>query len=123
MESEHAFASRVGRGGSLMRPPLDRLDSYLIATAATATGADRLIRVAGEVADPESLTAAARRFVEVPLVRFAFAHESVYVTAADAIAIGTALIVSIRFAVWVVAPLLALLRRRQGAVRGTGGER
>ena len=106
-----------------MRPPLDRLDSYLIATAATATGADRLIRVAGEVADPESLTAAARRFVEVPLVRFAFAHESVYVTAADAIAIGTALIVSIRFAVWVVAPLLALLRRRQGAVRGTGGER
>jgi hypothetical protein len=97
-----------------MRPPVDRLDSYLIATGATATGADRLIRVAGEAADPASLTAAARRFVEVPLFRFAFGPEVVYVTAADAIAIGTAVILAVRFAAWVVSPLIALARRYKG---------
>ena len=40
-------------GGALMRAPIDRLDSYLIATLAGVTGADRAVRLVGQVADPD----------------------------------------------------------------------
>jgi hypothetical protein len=49
--------------------PLDRVDSYLIAALAGATGVDRVIRAA---ADAESLARVAVRFVEVPLISWAY---------------------------------------------------
>lgn len=93
-----------------MRAPIDRLDSYLIAALAGVTGADRAVRLVGQVADPQSLAAVARRFVEVEVLRFAFDGGEVYVTVTDTIALTTAAIVLIRFAAWLLSPLSCLIR-------------
>ena len=98
-----------------MRAPIDRLDSYLIATLAGVTGADRAVRLVGQVADPESLAAVARRFVEVEVLRFGFDGGEVYVTVTDIIALSTAAIVLIRFAAWLLSPLFLVFRRRRNA--------
>ena len=65
-------------GRALMRAPIHRLDSYLIATLAGVTGADRAVRLVAQVADPQSLAAVARRFVEVEVLRFGFDGGEVY---------------------------------------------
>lgn len=95
-----------------MRAAIPRVDSYLIATLVTATGADRAVRLVAQVADPQSLAAVARRFVEVPVMTFGFDGGTVFVTITDLIALSTAAIVLIRFAVWIVSPILFLFRRR-----------
>jgi hypothetical protein len=94
-----------------MRAPIDRLDSWLIAALAGVTGADRAARLVAQVADPESLAATVRRFVEVEVFRFHFDGGSVYVTVTDFIALSTAAIVLIRFGAWIVAPLFGLIVR------------
>lgn len=100
-----------------MRPAIPRVDSYLIATLVTATGADRAVRLVAQVADPQSLAAVARRFVEVEVVTFPFEGGTVFVTITDIIALSTAMIVLIRFAVWIVSPLAFLFRRRSRDAR------
>ncbi|TPE52580.1 hypothetical protein [Amaricoccus solimangrovi] len=91
--------------------PLGRIDSNLIATLAGVTAVDRTVRLVAQVADPGSLALAARRFVEVEVLRFAFDGGEVFVTVTDLIALGTAGIVLVRFGAWLLAPLAGLLRR------------
>ena len=62
--------------------------TYLIATLVTATGADRAVRLVAQVADPQSLAAVARRFVEVEVLTFSFEGGTVYVTITDIIALA-----------------------------------
>lgn len=96
----------------MLRAPIDRLDSYLIAALAGVTGADRAVRLVGQVADPGTLALAARRFVEVEVMRWHFGGGIVYVTATDIIALTTAAIVFLRFMAWLLSPLALLIRRR-----------
>jgi len=113
MEVAHAYALPARRERAVMRAPIDRLDSYLIATLAGVTGADRAVRLVAQVADPESLASLARRFVEVEVLTFGFDGGTVFVTVTDIIALSTAAIVLIRFAAWLLSPLLLLFRRSQ----------
>ncbi len=94
-----------------MRPAIPRVDSYLIATLVTATGADRAVRLVAQVADPQSLAMVARRFVDVEILTFGFEGGTVYVTITDVIALTTATIVLIRFAAWLLWPLARILWR------------
>lgn len=96
-----------------MRPAIPRVDSYLIATLVTATGVDRAVRLVAQVADPQSLAAVARRFVEVEVLTFPFGGGTVFVTITDIIALSTAVIVLIRFVAWLLTPLRVLCRRRR----------
>lgn len=93
-------------------PPLGRLDSNLIATLAGVTAVDRTVRLVAQVADPGSLALAARRFVEVEVLRFTFEGGEVFITVTDAIALGTAGIVLVRFVAWLLAPITNLVRKR-----------
>ena len=83
----------------------------LIAALAGVTGADRAARLVAQVAEPESLAATVRRFVEVPVLTFGFEGGLVYVTVTDIVALGTAAIVLVRFTAWVLSPLARLIRR------------
>lgn len=108
----NAQTDPLGSGGrALMRPAIPRVDSYLIATLVTATGADRAVRLVAQVADPQSLAMVARRFVDVEILTFGFEGGTVYVTITDVIALTTATIVLIRFAAWLLWPLARILWR------------
>lgn len=82
----------------------------MIAALATATGVDRLARNIPHEA--ETATRLAVRFVEAPLFAWTYDGAAVFLTATDAIAVATGLIVLVRFWVWALAPLFTFAFRR-----------
>ncbi|SES77304.1 hypothetical protein [Oceanicella actignis] len=94
----------------MTRGPLDRIDAGLFATMATAAGVDRWAgAISGEIGNPGAGLAA--RFVEQSVAAFEWGGLPVYVTAADALALASGVVLLVRFAAWALSPLFALILR------------
>jgi len=85
---------------------LNRADLALIGTAATATGVSNAISVAATASQGGAL-----RFLELAVVNFQWHGVAAYLTPTDLIAVTSASILLIRFAAWVAAPVVRLMKR------------
>lgn len=84
-----------------MTAPIARIDLVAAATLGSATGVGELARSAAD-----GPLAGAVRFMDQPLVIFGWHDGAAFLTLTDAIALGSAAVLLIRFAAWALGPVM-----------------
>lgn len=92
-----------------MTAPIARIDLVAAATLGSATGVGELARSAAAGARDGPL-AGAVRFMDQPLLTFGWHDGAAFLTLTDAIALGSAAVLLIRFAAWALGPVMGARR-------------
>jgi hypothetical protein len=90
--------------GEIMRAPLPRLDLLLASAAASPIATEGLVIATAAGA---ARTAPGMRFFNAPILEFTWSGIPVFLTAPDALAFASSLVLLIRFFAWAIAPLVA----------------